>query len=516
MLFLAFHSDSITDSGNIQKTYNEHENSLINTVPPDYFDMIIFDEAHHCPADSYKELVNYFSDAKVVKVTGTPFRSDDKKIYGKIVYDYPLGMAMAKGYVKQIGNKNYIPEELTLTIEGEDNTYSIDEIFDLVKNKQDMISRGVAYSKECSRSVVKESIRLLKEKREISSVPHKIIAVACSIRHAEQIKDIYNEYDVNATIVHSKLDDEDNLKNKKMFENDIHQVIINVGMLGEGYDHKYISIVSIFRPFRTLSPYVQFVGRALRTISDSEKPEIDNTAHVVYHKGLIIDELWEYYKSEKQKAETILEVEDMLRSEIIKNSEKVDGENVEIPEVVNQTEGYFETDSFLEDIDIIANYQSALEKYRKEIDKYIENLEKEGLEVTDEMEKLIEREVTGQKRKEKLSEKRPGLIWKEKDEQLNELIYKETQELIQSEGFDPNDDDLLKYALPNYRWITNIVDSNAAYHAFRINVKLKNKIGKSRENGEWSLKELDIAIDTVEKIHENLKSRLKSIKNEEG
>jgi hypothetical protein len=132
------------------------------------------------------------------------------------------------------------------------------------------------------------------------------------------------------------------------------------------------------------------------------------------------------------------------------------------------------------------------------------------------MEKLIEREVTGQKRKEKLSEKRPGLIWKEKDEQLNDLIYKETQELIQSEGFDPKDDDLLKYVSPNYKWITNIVDNNAAYHAFRINVKLKNKIGKSRENGEWSLKELDIAIDTVEKIHENLKSRLKSIKNEEG
>ncbi|MEJ6950173.1 DEAD/DEAH box helicase [Natronospora cellulosivora (SeqCode)] len=497
---------------NIQKTYEEHKNSLINTVPNDYFDMIIFDEAHHCPADTYKELTEYFSNAKVVKVTGTPFRADGKKIFGKIVYDYPLGMAMAKNYVKKLGNKNYIPEELTLSMEGEDRTYTIEEIYDLVKNEQDIVSRGVAYSEKCSRSVVEESMRLLKEKREISTVPHKIIAIACSIRHAEQIKDLYNEYDISATIVHSNLSDEEILRNKKMFENDIHQVIINVGMLGEGYDHKYISIVSIFRPFRTLSPYVQFVGRALRIIHESDKPEIDNTAHIVYHKALIIDELWEYYKEEKQKAETILEIEEILKKELEKETKPGNKQKVEIPEVVGQKDGYFETDSFLEDIDIIANYQTALNKYKEEVDKYIESLEKEGLEITDELEKLIERQVTGKKRKEKLSEKRPDLIWKEKDEQLNDLIYQETQDIIQSAGFDPQGDTLLKYVEPNYRWITKKVKTNAAFHAFKINVKLKDKIGTSRKNGEWSIKELDIATKMVHNIHDDLKKRLESIK----
>lgn len=62
--------------------------------------------------------------------------------------------------------------------------------------------------------------------------------------------------------------------------------IVQVGMLGEGYDHPPLSIAAVFRPFRTLSAYIQFVGRTLRSINNAPNPALDNIAEIVTHVGL--------------------------------------------------------------------------------------------------------------------------------------------------------------------------------------------------------------------------------------
>jgi len=42
----------------------------------------IIDEAHHSTASTWVECLQYFSHAKVVKLTGTPYRPDGEKIVG--------------------------------------------------------------------------------------------------------------------------------------------------------------------------------------------------------------------------------------------------------------------------------------------------------------------------------------------------------------------------------------------------------------------------------------------------
>lgn len=168
--------------------------------------MIIIDEAHHSTANTWVETVNHFDKAKVVKLTGTPIRTDGVELAGELIYKYKLSQAMAKGYVKSLRNFEYIPEKLLLTIDNDENkTYTVEDILKLGVRDEDWIRRSVAFSKECSESVVKESLALLNEKRrDGSKVPHKIIAVACSITHAEQIKQIYVEKGYRAEVIHSK------------------------------------------------------------------------------------------------------------------------------------------------------------------------------------------------------------------------------------------------------------------------------------------------------------------------
>ena len=42
--------------------------------------MIIIDESHHAPADTWKEVLLYFPNAKKLHVTGTPFRGDKQEL----------------------------------------------------------------------------------------------------------------------------------------------------------------------------------------------------------------------------------------------------------------------------------------------------------------------------------------------------------------------------------------------------------------------------------------------------
>ena len=78
-------------------------------------------------------------------------------------------------------------------------------------------------------------------------------------------------------------DPQDKITNDKTFEDLKYgriEVIVHIGMLGEGFDHPPLGVAAIFRPYKSLNPYIQFLGRVLR--------RNDETSHcfVVSHIGL--------------------------------------------------------------------------------------------------------------------------------------------------------------------------------------------------------------------------------------
>jgi len=63
----------------------------------DLFDLIIFDEAHHAPADTWAAFLAHYKGARFVFLTATPFRRDGRVIPGKLVYRYPVTRAVEEG-----------------------------------------------------------------------------------------------------------------------------------------------------------------------------------------------------------------------------------------------------------------------------------------------------------------------------------------------------------------------------------------------------------------------------------
>lgn len=283
---------------NIQQLSTDYEKWL-SKFEDDYFDLIIVDEGHHSAAKSWQTVFNHFPKAKVVHLTATPFRSDGQRLDGDIAYKYSFRSATRKGYIKNIKTSYVAPNdiEIEFTANDEKGHYNLEEI--LKMKEDDWFSKEIALSEVCNVSIVDNSLAKLEDLR-LSGTKHQIIAVGCSISHAKSIASLYRERGYSAEVVHSKMKREEIDKVLLDLKNGSLDCIVQVQMLGEGFDHPKLSVAAIFRPFRTLNPYLQFVGRVMRVVVQNHPGHPDNNGYVVSHIGMNLDKLVDNFKDFEQ------------------------------------------------------------------------------------------------------------------------------------------------------------------------------------------------------------------------
>jgi DNA repair protein RadD len=294
------------DSGNVSVATKSHvvitnvqqlatnADKWLTQFPDDFFDMIIVDEAHHSAAASWQKVIERFPKAKVVLLTATPFRSDRQELDGELVFRYPFRSATLKGYIKRLKASYVAPSSIELGFSDEGGrTYTLDEVVKL--KEEEWFSRGVALARLCNQHIVDSSLEKLEELRQ-TGTQHQLIAVACSINHAREIRSLYQERGFNADVIHSKQSEDEQATILAALRNGTLDCIIQVQMLGEGFDHPKLSVAAIFRPFRSLAPYIQFVGRIMRVVVQNDPGHPDNVGHIVTHLGMNLDERLKEFK----------------------------------------------------------------------------------------------------------------------------------------------------------------------------------------------------------------------------
>ena len=266
----------------------------LSQFPSDFFDLIIIDEGHHVAAESWQKVVRAFPQARFVSLTATPFRADNKDLLGEVVYRYPFARAMLNGYIKHVVSASAHPAEITFTVRGEDETYTLEQILDL--KEEAWFRRGVALSDECNRHIAEKAVEKLQHLRAATGFPHQIAASAMSIDHADQVRAIFQEMGLQAEMIHSNLTEDRKAAVFAKLRNNQIDVVVQVAMLGEGFDHPPLSVAAIFRPYRSLSPYIQFVGRVMRTVDLNDLNSPNNQGFVVSHVGLNNEEQWDEFR----------------------------------------------------------------------------------------------------------------------------------------------------------------------------------------------------------------------------
>ena len=272
---------------NIQQ-FKGASNKWYEALPADYFDMILVDEGHHNVAETWTRLFGYFAKAKVLSFTATPLRSDGKVVAGKRVYHFGYARSMVMGFISQIDALFVKPTTLTFTVEGKTKTLGIDEI--MTMREKDWFSKGIAMSEECNRSIVNASVQQLHNVRKLGT-PRQLIAAACSIRHAAQVSALYKEHGLRVEVLHSDMVKEERDRVEAGLRSGLIDAVVQVNILGEGYDLPTLSVAAVLRPYRSLSPYIQFVGRILRLAQPDTPYSPANHVYLVSHVGLN-DERW--------------------------------------------------------------------------------------------------------------------------------------------------------------------------------------------------------------------------------
>src|SRR5258708_15946196 len=262
--------------------------------PPSFFNMILVDEGHHNVAESWRKVFEKFPEAKVVSLTATPFRSDGQRVTGDVVYRYPYSKAMLAGYIKQIHSINVAPAEIYFTYRGDTQRHTLEEVMEL--REEAWFRKGVALAPECNIHIVEASIQRMRELREKTGQRQQIIAAACSIDHARQVQVLYDQRNVKAKEVYSEMDPDKQQRVLEELEDGRIDCIVQVQMLGEGFDHPPLAVAAVFRPFRSLSPYVQFVGRIMRVMFQDDPSNAANHGYVVSHIGLNNDANWRDFR----------------------------------------------------------------------------------------------------------------------------------------------------------------------------------------------------------------------------
>ncbi|MBL0385913.1 DEAD/DEAH box helicase family protein [Tumebacillus sp. ITR2] len=492
---------------NVQKLNKSYSNSLLNRVDRDFFDMVIVDEAHHAPANTWQEALTYFNKAKILHVTGTPYRGDGVKVPGKRIHETKLSEVMQQRYVKWLRNKTLSSGNISFIMEN-GTILSIQEARKL--RDEEWVQKSVAMSDDCSLEVIKYSIQKLKELKELSpNVPHKIMAAACNIKHANRLFELYSTEGAKAIVIHSDLPDE--VQEKRFKDIELHKcdVVINVGMMGEGYDHKYLTIAALFRPYRSLNQFAQIIGRVLRAIPSNEitKHEIDNNALVIYHKELGLDEKWKYFKDETEiasKYEKIREIE-------ISEDEYEERKSIYGTAIVEGTLIEYD-DSYSDAINFNHEFEKAKQSLSEELEKKKTDLLNLGW-AEDDIDEALSK--LGRKRSkaksEELSrlynEKRPLERRRKIRELLNEKINQISLELLVEFDVDPKGTNLFsKFARSLPRHIKPSTKNDGVLVIF-INTKLK-----ARFSGRNEL-DVDELIKVEEYLEDSLLGELRRILN---
>ena len=196
---------------------------------------LFVDEAHHIGAKTWRRFRSYFSEAKVLQFTATPFRRDKVRVDGRHIYVYPLWKAQQEGYFKRI---NYLP------VSGADDIDTDEQIVDLVG-------------------------QVLEEDRQ-NGFDHVVMARCARQARAEELIHLYRaKYPQHAPMVlHSGLSDAERKDAIERLRTRQSRIVLCVNMLGEGFDLPDLKIAALHDKHRSEAVTLQFIGRFTRARSD--------------------------------------------------------------------------------------------------------------------------------------------------------------------------------------------------------------------------------------------------------
>lgn len=278
------------------------EDDVLTKLRPEDIDFIVVDEAHIAAAESYQRTFRHFTEARTLLMSACFQRLDGRPIDADVVYRYRLIDSIADGNAKNLRVHRFAPDVAQTTYEmvwPDDSREEIvgrDALLELLGDER-KLARVTAKSTEPIRQVMRVVRAALDRQAELlHPVKPRVLFSALGERHAQQIAEVANDFGIPAAHLHHSMGESQIRDTKARFESDAGnlQALVQLKMLGQGYDFPAISVVVPMRPYGSFSECYQFIGRGIRVVQDpalvGRVAPGEQFLDVVYHAELGIDE----------------------------------------------------------------------------------------------------------------------------------------------------------------------------------------------------------------------------------
>lgn len=252
----AFYEGIIFATWQSVDAYISTGNSLEN-----HFDLVIIDEAHHAPSNSFSSLINYLNPKYLLGVTATPWRTDGvnlRELFGEPLFSMSVVEGMQKGFLSKV---DY--EMLTDGINW-DHISDLSEKGLTIKDLNQLL-----YIPERDIGLVERVVE------EINKIRNPRTLVFCrSIKHAEKLLNYFRGFDLPTAILHSRLGRTERFQALSNFRTGKIKVLISIEMLNEGIDVPEVNLVCFARVTHSRRIFLQQLGRGLRLSDDKESVKV--------------------------------------------------------------------------------------------------------------------------------------------------------------------------------------------------------------------------------------------------
>lgn len=311
--------------GSVQTMQREKR---LNQFPPEYFDTIVIDEAHHAISDGYQRVLNHFEDANVLGVTATPDRGDMRNLgsyFESLAYEYGLAEAIKSGYLSPI-------KALTIPLK-----------LDLSNVKQ----QAGDFSTKDLGTALDPYLEQIAEEMKKQCFNRKTVVFLPLVKTSQKFRDILNKHGFKAAEVNGESADREQVL--KDYEEGKYNVLCNSMLLTEGWDCPSVDCVIVLRPTKVRALYSQMVGRGTRLAPG--KKEL-----------LLLDFLWHTERHELCHPANLIATDEKVAKKMTENIEELGA-----PIDLEQAEQQAKEDVALEREESLAKQLSEMKRRKRKL-----------------------------------------------------------------------------------------------------------------------------------------------------
>lgn len=311
--------------GSVQTLQREKR---LNQFPPEYFDTIVIDEAHHAISDGYQRVLQHFESANVLGVTATPDRGDMRNLgsyFESLAYEYSLPEAIKSGYLSPI-------KALTIPLK-----------LDLSNVKQ----QAGDFSTKDLGTALDPYLEQIAEEMKKQCLNRKTVVFLPLVKTSQKFRDILNKHGFKAAEVNGESTDREQVL--KDYEEGKYNVLCNSMLLTEGWDCPSVDCVIVLRPTKVRALYSQMVGRGTRLAPG--KKEL-----------LLLDFLWHTERHELCHPANLIATDETVAKKMTENIEELGA-----PIDLEQAEQQAKEDVALEREESLAKQLSEMKRRKRKL-----------------------------------------------------------------------------------------------------------------------------------------------------